>query len=182
MPSMVVMRATHSMYGSPHMDKQCDKTITLDGDTLPGTYFSLTSNKYKQNFNCILTIKGSTVSQRIIIVIDRMDIACGGDKLLIYDGHRDPKSLLNLDEKFQCGTKQYYLRTPSTNTVIIEFISNNDGKVGNGFVLNVAINFPVSTCSRIDNLYRCKNLYCISNIFNCDDRNWCGDNTQKFVC
>ncbi|CAF3510983.1 unnamed protein product [Rotaria sp. Silwood1] len=182
MPSIVVMRATSSIYSSPHMDKQCDKTITLNGDTLPGTYFSLTSGKYKQNFKCILTIKGSTVSQRIIIVVDNMDIACGGDKLLIYDGERNEKSLLNLDEKFKCGTHKYYLRTPTTNTVIIEFISNDDGKVGNGFILNVAINFPVSTCARIDSLYRCKNLYCISNMFNCDDRNWCGDNTQKFLC
>ncbi|CAF3933876.1 unnamed protein product [Rotaria sp. Silwood2] len=168
MPSIVVMRATSSIYSAPHMDKQCDKTITLNGDTLPGIYFSLTS--------------GSTVSQRIIIVVDNMDIACGGDKLLIYDGQRNPGSLLNLDDKFQCGTHKYYLRTPTTNTVIIEFIANNDGKVGNGFILNVAINFPVATCSRIDDLYRCKNLFCISNIFNCDDRNWCGDNTQKFVC
>ncbi len=35
----------------------------------------------------------------------------------------------------------FYFKTPNTNTVIIEFISNNDGKVGKGFILNIAINF-----------------------------------------
>ncbi len=70
--------------------------------------------------------------------------------------------------------------------------------MGHGFVLNAAINFrkllnvkrnfrmffskAVSSCSQQDNLYRCRNSYCISNIFNCDHRNWCGDDTQLFVC
>lgn len=92
------------------MDKQCEKIIILDGDTLPGTYFSLTSSKYKQNLNCVLTIKGSTLSQRIIVVIDKMDIACGGDKLLIYDGQRNQGSILNAEDDSQCGSKRYYLR------------------------------------------------------------------------
>ncbi|CAF4107392.1 unnamed protein product [Rotaria socialis] len=182
MPTIVLMRAASSTFSSPNMDKQCNKTISLNGDTLPGTYFNLASGKYKENLNCILTIKGATVSQRIIIVIDKMDIACNGDKLLIYDGKQEQASLLNQDETTQCGTKKYYLRTSRSNTVIIEFVSNNDGKVGSGFIINVAVNFPVPTCSRLDNLYKCRNNYCISNIFNCDDRNWCGDDTQLYVC
>ncbi|CAF3727463.1 unnamed protein product [Rotaria socialis] len=160
MPTIVLMRAASSTFSSPNMDKQCNKTISLNGDTLPG----------------------ATVSQRIIIVIDKMDIACNGDKLLIYDGKQEQASLLNQDETTQCGTKKYYLRTSRSNTVIIEFVSNNDGKVGSGFIINVAVNFPVPTCSRLDNLYKCRNNYCISNIFNCDDRNWCGDDTQLYVC
>ena len=91
------------------MDKSCDKTITLNGDTLPGTYFSLTSSRYEQNFDCTLTIKAQTVSQRIIIVIDKMDIACG-DKLTVYDGKKDSGSILNKDTTQQCGTSKYYLR------------------------------------------------------------------------
>lgn len=93
------------------MDKQCDKTIALNGDTQPGLYFSLTSGKYKQNFKCVLTIKGATASQRIIIVVDDIDIACNGDKLLIYDGKKDQGSLLNKDDAMQCGSKKtYYTR------------------------------------------------------------------------
>ncbi len=96
----------------------------------------------------------------------------------------------------------FYFKTPNTNTVIIEFISNNDGKVGKGFILNIAINFrkllniknkylnlsffssskAVATCSRTDGLFRCKNLNCISNKFNCETRNWCGDDTQRIAC
>ncbi len=92
------------------MDTICGRTITLDGDTLPGTFFSLTSGHYKQNLDCILTIKASTRNQRIIIVIDQMDIICGGDKLVIYDGKKDQGSILNKNELLQCGTKRYYLR------------------------------------------------------------------------
>jgi len=94
----------------------------------------------------------------------------------------------------------FYFKTQNSNTVIIEFISNSDDRVGKGFVLNVAINFrkllnknknkylnlfiskAVATCSQADSLFRCKNLNCISNKFNCDNRNWCGDDTQRVIC
>ncbi|CAF1401086.1 unnamed protein product [Adineta ricciae] len=182
LPIVSWARSTGSQYSSPNMEKNCGKTITLDGDKLPGTYFSLTSGNYKPNVDCILTIKGKTSNQRIIVVVDKMDVACGGDKIIIYDGKIDQGSVLNKNQSEECGTKKYYLRTITSNTAIIQFISNNDKKVGTGFTINTAINFPVSTCSRIENLYRCKNNYCISNSFNCDDRNWCGDNTQQHVC
>ncbi len=92
------------------MDTICNTVITLNGDTLPGIFFSLTSGNYKKNLDCLLTIKGSTISQRIIVVIDEIDINCYGDKLLIYDGKKDQGSLLNKNESLQCGTKKYYLR------------------------------------------------------------------------
>jgi len=92
------------------MNTICNTVITLNGDTLPGIFFSLTSGHYKKNLDCLLTIKGSTISQRIIVVIDEIDINCYGDKLLIYDGKKDQGSLLNKNESLQCGTKKYYLR------------------------------------------------------------------------
>jgi hypothetical protein len=91
------------------MEKNCDKTILLNGDKLPGTFFSLSSGRYEQNFDCTLTIKAPTVSQRVIIVVDKMDIACG-DKLIIYDGKKDSASILNKDATQQCGTDKYYVR------------------------------------------------------------------------
>ncbi len=90
------------------MEKNCGKTIVLNGDTMPGTYFSLTSGNYGPNVDCTLTIKASTVKQRIIIVVDKMDVACGGDKLVIYDGKQDPGSILNKNDTQQCGTSKYY--------------------------------------------------------------------------
>lgn len=92
------------------MDTICNTVITLDGDTFPGTFFSLTSKKYKPNVQCLLTIKGSTVSQRIIITVEKFDVECGGDKLLVYDGKKDSATLLNTDTSKQCGKKIYYLR------------------------------------------------------------------------
>lgn len=92
------------------MDTQCGQTILLNGNTFPGTHFSLTSGNYKGNLDCTLTIKAQTVSQRIIVVLDKMDIDCNGDKLLIYDGSVNQQSLLNKDESTQCGVKKYYLR------------------------------------------------------------------------
>jgi hypothetical protein len=92
------------------MDRLCGRTITLHGDTLPGTYFSLTTSVYEDNLDCILTIKAQTTHQRIIVVVDKMDISCDGDKLLIYDGIRDQGLLLNKDQSLQCGAKKYYLR------------------------------------------------------------------------
>ncbi len=93
------------------MEKNCNKIITLDGDKLPGTYFSLTSSgNYGPNLDCTLTIKAPTVNQRIIIVVDKMDIACGGDKIIIYDGKKDQGSILNSNGAQQCGTSKYYLR------------------------------------------------------------------------
>ncbi len=94
------------------MDTLCGKLITLNGDTLPGTYFSLTSGKYRQNLNCILTIKASTTHQRLIIVMDKMDVVCG-DKLLIYDGKKSRGLILNKDESLQCGRNKYYYRVNS---------------------------------------------------------------------
>ena len=100
------------------MDKSCGKTIVLNGDKLPGTYFSLTSVNYEENLDCIITIKAQTVNQRVIIVVDKMDVACG-DKLIIYDGKRDPSAILNKDAAQQCGTSRYYIRVrnfpPSRN-------------------------------------------------------------------
>ena len=92
------------------MERLCGRTLSLQGDTLPGTYFSLTNDNYEQNLDCILTIKAQTTNQRIIVVVDKMDIACGGDRLLIYDGKIDQGLLLNNDQSLQCGTKKYYLR------------------------------------------------------------------------
>lgn len=93
------------------MDASCNSVITLDGDDAPGKFFALTSSKsYKQNFQCVLTIKGSTVSQRIIVVVEKIDIDCNGDKLLIYDGTINSGTLLNGDTSKQCGKQTYYLR------------------------------------------------------------------------
>ncbi len=92
------------------MEKNCNKVITLDGDKLPGTYFSLTSGNYGSNVDCTLTIKAPTQNQRIIVVVDKMDIACSGDKLIIYDGKIDPGSILNKIDSEQCGKSTYYVR------------------------------------------------------------------------
>lgn len=92
------------------MDQLCGQTIQLDGDHVPGKFFSLTTNHYAQNLDCVLTIKAATASQRVIVVVDKMDVACGGDKLLIYDGKRDASALLNRNVSLQCGTHKYYFR------------------------------------------------------------------------
>ena len=144
------------------MDQTCGQTIQLQGDKFPGTHFSLSSGHYPPNLACLLTIKAATTGQRIIVVVDKMDVACGGDKILIYDGKRDASALLNRNASSQCGTSKYYFRvsqllflptsllsvslqTATSNTAIIEFVSNADGKVGNGFMINAAINFRKST-------------------------------------
>jgi hypothetical protein len=118
------------------MEKNCNKTITLDGDKSPGTFFSLTSGDYQQNLNCTLIIKAPTVNQRIIIVIDKMDIACGGDKILIYDGRKEQGSILNKNDSQQCGTSKYYLRVKeflSTYKTCFSsfFLIDNNLKYGN---------------------------------------------------
>ncbi|CAF1519321.1 unnamed protein product, partial [Adineta steineri] len=123
------------------MDKNCGKTITMNGDKLPGTFFSFSSGTYAENLNCTLTIKASTLNQRIIVVIDKMDIACNGDRLVVYDGKIDQEAILNKNQSQQCGRSKYYLRTGISNTAIIQFISNTDGKDGSGFMILVAINF-----------------------------------------
>jgi hypothetical protein len=92
------------------MEKNCNKIVALDGDKLPGTYFSLTSGNYGPNVDCTLTIKAPTQNQRIIIVVDKMDIACGGDQLIIYDGKKEQGSILNKIDSQQCGTTKYYVR------------------------------------------------------------------------
>ena len=92
------------------MDKVCGTVINLNGDSLPGTFFSLTSGQYPKNFNCILTIKAATANQRVIVVTEKMDVACGGDTLLIYDGKKDPGSVLNKNVSSQCGTGKHAYR------------------------------------------------------------------------
>ena len=92
------------------MDKLCGTVINLHGDSRPGTFFSLTSGHYSKDFNCILTIKAPTTNQRVIVVAEKMDVACGGDTLLIYDGKKDPGSVLNKNVSSQCGTNKYFVR------------------------------------------------------------------------
>ena len=92
------------------MDKNCDKTRTLNGDKLPGTFFSLSSGNYQENLNCFLTIKAPTQNQRIILVIDKMDISCEGDTIKIYDGKIDTTTILNKNQSQQCGTTKSYFR------------------------------------------------------------------------
>ncbi|CAF1403269.1 unnamed protein product, partial [Didymodactylos carnosus] len=153
------------------------------GDKMPGESYAFTSKKYKDNEACTLTIKGPTISQRIIVSIGKMDIApdgnCG-DSLKIYDG-KVGGTLLNSVATEQCGKKDFYVRSNS-NTAVIVFSSNNDGKQGTGFTATVAIDFPVASCAREVGFYRCKNNYCISSKFECSSKNYCGDNSQKLTC
>ncbi|CAF1011342.1 unnamed protein product, partial [Didymodactylos carnosus] len=113
-----------------------------NGDKMPGESYEFTSKKYKDNEACTLTIKGSTTNQRIIVSIEKMDIApdgnCG-DSLKIYDG-KVGGTLLNSVATEQCGKKDFYVRSNS-NTAVIVFSSNNDGKQGTGFTATVAIDF-----------------------------------------
>ncbi|CAF0847730.1 unnamed protein product [Adineta steineri] len=110
LPSISYTRGTGSTFSSTNMDKNCGKTITMNGDKLPGTFFSFSSGTYAENLNCTLTIKASTLNQRIIVVIDKMDIACNGDRLVVYDGKIDQEAILNKNQSQQCGRSKYYLR------------------------------------------------------------------------
>ena len=105
----------HEYSNRIHLDMNinCGSTIVLNGDKLPGVYFSFSSSNYAPNVDCTLTIKGSTTNQRIIVVIDKIDISCHGDKLIIYDGKKETNSILNPNESLQCGTKKYYVKVRS---------------------------------------------------------------------
>ena len=86
-----------------YMDKLCGSDqIPLDGDVKPGVALQLTSSsKYKPNLNCKVGFRTAQPSQRLIITVEKMDIAdCPGDTLVIYDG----ATLLNKDQKQQCGS------------------------------------------------------------------------------
>lgn len=92
------------------MDKLCgNDNFVLDGDNKPGISLQLTSSgKYKPNLNCTVKFRTAQPSQRLIITIEKMDIAdCPGDTLKIYDG----KTLLNANTKQQCGTTVFYTYT-----------------------------------------------------------------------
>ena len=95
---------------SQDMDTVCGTTIQLNDNKLPGVYFSLTSKNYAPNMNCTLTIKGWTATQRIIVVVESMDVAGSGDVLYIYDGRKDPSTLLNKNSTQQCGQNKPYYR------------------------------------------------------------------------
>jgi hypothetical protein len=85
------------------MDKMCgNDDLIFDGDKRPGISFQLTSSsKYKPNLNCTVRFRTAQPSQRLIITMEKVDIAdCPGDLLRIYDG----KTLINKDQKQQCGS------------------------------------------------------------------------------
>ena len=111
------------------MDEICGKIIRLNGDTFPGTFFRLTSGKYEENLHCLLTIRAATRNQRIILVMDQMDVKYG-DRLLIYDGKQDPRFLLNPDESLQSGTEKSYFRVRTFfSYLIIENFSILDNTI-----------------------------------------------------
>ncbi len=76
--------------------------LVFDGDRRPGISFQLTnSNKYKPNLNCTVRFRTAQPSQRLIITMEKMDIAdCPSDLLRIYDG----TTLMNKETKQQCGS------------------------------------------------------------------------------
>ncbi len=92
------------------MDKMCkNEPMVLDGDSKPGTWFQLTSSsKYQSNFNCSIRFRTAQPTQRLIVTVEKMNIAdCPGDFLHIYDG----STLLNKDIKQQCGTPSSFTFT-----------------------------------------------------------------------
>ena len=92
------------------MDKVCGNTpIVLEGDTKPGVSFQLTkSSKYSAKFNCTVKFRTTLSSQRLILTVEKMNIAdCPGDFLYIYDG----STLLNKEVNQQCGTPSLFTFT-----------------------------------------------------------------------
>jgi hypothetical protein len=92
------------------MDKMCgNEPIILDGDLKPGMWLQLTkNNKYSANFNCSVKFRAALPSQRLVLTVEKMNIAdCPGDFLYIYDG----STLLNKELKQQCGTPSLFTFT-----------------------------------------------------------------------
>jgi hypothetical protein len=92
------------------MDKMCgSEPMILDGDLKPGAWFQLTSSsKYQPNSNCSIKFRAAQPSQRLVITVEKINIAdCPSDLLRIYDG----STLLNQDIKQQCGTPSSFTFT-----------------------------------------------------------------------
>lgn len=92
------------------MDKMCGNDhFIFDGDNKPGVSFQLTSSsKYKPNFNCTVKFRTVAPNQRLVITVEKMDIAdCPGDLLRIYDG----ATLINNDTQQQCGSPALFTFT-----------------------------------------------------------------------
>jgi hypothetical protein len=92
------------------MDKMCgNEPMILDGDSKPGAWFQLTSSsKYQRNLNCSIKFRAALPSQRLVITVEKMNIAdCPGDLLNIYDG----STLLNKNINQQCGTPSSFTFT-----------------------------------------------------------------------
>ncbi|CAF0998296.1 unnamed protein product [Adineta steineri] len=163
------------------MDKMCGQDhLVLDGDKRPGISFQLTnSNKYKSNTNCTVKFRTAQPSQRIVITVEKMDIAdCPSDTLLIYDG----TTLLNKNANQQCGSPAFFTFTTSTTQVSITFKSNSAVE-SSGFQMAIALHFPtVPACPQNLGFYQCKNRNCISKQLKCDGRNHCGDSTDENEC
>jgi len=175
-----------------YMDKSCDNSpIVLDGDEMPGTWFSLTSSsKYKSNLNCQMKFKTAQPSQKMIITIEKMDIAdsnkdgsCGGDSLKIYDGASTTGgSIMNKAPSEQCGTTATSFYVTKTNSVVFHFTSNAANE-GSGFKIAIAVHFPlVAKCPQELGFYMCRNTNCISKALKCDSHNHCGDGSDEISC
>ncbi|CAF1512368.1 unnamed protein product [Rotaria magnacalcarata] len=164
-----------------YMDKMCGNDLfTLDGDKIPGISLQLTSgSKYKPNVNCTVKFRTAQPSQRLIVTMEKMDIAdCPGDLLKIYDG----KNLLNMDTKKQCGSPASFTVTSSTTQVSITFTSNAASE-SSGFQASIALHFPmIASCPQDLGVFQCKNKNCVSKQLECDGRNHCGDGTDENQC
>jgi hypothetical protein len=101
---------TSSFLSIVYMDKMCgNDSIILDGDSKPGVWFQLTSSsKYQANSNCSIKFRAAHQSQRLVITVEKMNIAdCPSDSLRIYDG----LTLLNKNAQQQCGTNSLFTFT-----------------------------------------------------------------------
>ncbi|UJR36554.1 hypothetical protein I4U23_029274 [Adineta vaga] len=163
------------------MDKICGSdAMVLDGNIKPGLAFQLSNiNKFQPNFNCSIKFRTALPTQRLVIVVEQMNIAdCPGDTLRIYDG----TTLLNKDVRQQCGAPTAFTFTTTSTQTTFTFATGKTTKTAS-FQIAIALHFTtVPGCPQNLGVFLCKNKNCISKSLTCNKHNHCGDATDELNC
>ncbi|XP_070574880.1 low-density lipoprotein receptor class A domain-containing protein 2-like [Ptychodera flava] len=175
--TVVVVTGTQSQT-TYYMDRQCDQTVSHEGARM----YSQSQKYYRNNLDCVVTLKAKYDYQRVSIKFDWIDIestvAGCPDYLEVYNGPDTNSPLL----KRLCGKyiPQDILSSGQTITLRL-YTDFTRTRRGFGLVFTSFHESRLRPCNGTTD-YICNNGRCIDSSLECDARDNCGDVTDESGC
>ncbi|XP_070574873.1 uncharacterized protein [Ptychodera flava] len=166
-----------------YMTNYCEGEINITAEA-DGIVISQSGAQYTANQDCIVTLKSTVESNRVLVTFSILDVdenedgTCD-DSISIYDGDDDTGTVLTADGGL-CGklSNADDVYTSTGDSITIKFVTGATN-LGGGFTL-AATSFHTGTCDDTTEL-TCDNGNCISINLKDNLRDNCGDESDENV-